>query len=598
MVCGSGSWAARADESASASRAKTGRPHAQAAEQWLLLPVLAAPLPANLSVSSLTEPFEAELRNDGADVLANPDAARMFETRHSSEPVQLSSEETARLMRSVGQAARHLAVGALPQGQQAMEGIYALSAPARDYLNRDPARARKIFDTCLMTAYLWEREHQSAQALRQMLECSRSFPGFRPEGRAYPPELREVFEHARQQLNQMPATTLLVTSKQGNSCSVRLNGIEMGKSPMSFSEVRAGSMRVQLECDSGTTGRVHSLELKAGENKLAMDPALEAVAHSNGALWLGYASEGDRGHRADADVETIRQVVGATRCVQLLVDGSDYPRVRLRVQNGGTQAVASLSYSPGKGYSHEAVVAAIKALRGGVHAQPSAPLAAAASEPLEFEQGAADADDDSGASAQSADKDAREPSQVDDQSLVPGIVLAVAGVSALSVSWVLYTKRQDVRWAIPADPDGIPLAEVSSYSRSATYILGLAGAGSLLLALSDYFWLPNDPGVPALAWVAGGLGAVITLTGIAFSIWGTHCSPTPFTGEYPRVCEAYSADWPFGPLLAMHGLPFMAIPISYALRAAWRVPGVDVSMRIGTLPAYGNANGLLIEGVF
>jgi hypothetical protein len=597
MVCGSGSWPVRADDSASGSRAKTGRAHPQTAEPWLLLPVLAAPLPANLSVSSLTEPFEAELRSEGVDVLANPDAARMFETRHSSEPVQLSSEETARLMRSVGQAARHLAVGALPQAQQAMEGIYALSAPARDYLNRDPARARKIFDTCLMTAYLWERQHQSAQALRQMLECSRSFPGFRPEGRAYPPELREVFEQARQQLNQLPATTLLVTSKQGNSCSVRLNGIEMGKSPISFSEVRAGSMRVQLECDSGATGRVHSLELKAGENKLAIDPAFDAVAHSSGALWLGYASEGDRGHRADADVETIRQLVGATRPVQLLVDGSDYPRVRLRVQNGGPQAVASLSYSPGKGYSHEAVTAAIKALRG-AHAQPTAALSAAVSEPLEFEQGAADADGDSGASAKSADKDEREPLQVDDQSLVPGIVLAVAGVSALSVSWVLYAKRQNVRWAMPSDPEGIPLAEVSSYSRSATYILGLAGAGSLLLALSDYFWLPNNPGVPALAWVAGGLGAVVTLTGIAFSIWGTHCPRTPYTGDYPRVCEAFSADWPFGPLLAMQGLPFMAIPISYALRAAWRVPGVEISMRIGTLPAYGNANGLLIEGVF
>ncbi|HEX4351761.1 MAG TPA: hypothetical protein VHZ95_02580, partial [Polyangiales bacterium] len=379
---------ARADHGAHSER--DDRERVDKGGPFLFVPVLSGPLPAEVNVSQLTAAFEAELRNVGADVLANTDAARNFENRHSSEPVRLDSDEMSRLLRNVGQAARHLALGELPQAQQAMEGVYALSGPARDYLNREAARARKIFDTCLMTAYLWERDHQSAQALRQMLECSRSFPGFRPEGRAYPPELREVFEQAKAQLNQSPGTTLFVTSKQGNSCGVRLNGIELGKSPMSFSDVRSGITRVQLECEPGAAGRIHAVELKAGENKLTIDPVFDAAVHSNGALWLSYGQEGERNKRADVDSETIRQALGAIRPVELVVDGGTYPRVHLRVLADGSREIATLSYTA-DGYNHDAVVAAIKALR---NAKRSQPMAAVANDDSEANAGPVELDEE------------------------------------------------------------------------------------------------------------------------------------------------------------------------------------------------------------
>jgi hypothetical protein len=594
--CGAGVTSARADQHSQAAphtgRATKGQAAAKG-ESWLFVPVLASPLPANVNVAQLSAAFEAELRSAGMDVLANTDAARSFESRHSSEPVRLDSDEMTRLLRSVGQAARHLALGDLPQAQQAMEGVYALSGPARDYLNREAARARKIFDTCLMTAYLWERDHQSAQALRQMLECSRSFPGFRPEGRAYPPELREVFEQARQQLNQLPATTLYVTSKQERSCGVRLNGIELGKSPMSFSDVRAGITRVQLECEAGAAGRIHSVELKAGENKLSIDSAFDSAVHSNGALWLKYRDEAERGRRGDTDSDTIRQVMGVTRSVQLLVDGSTYPRVRVRAVFDTPREFATLSYSAGEGYNHEAVVAAVKALQGAAHPQPTAALASAESSgPIEL-----DTEPDEAPLEEPPAPPAPPAAELDEQALAPGLVLAAVGVGGLATSWVLYAQRQNVR-KTPYPADGIPASEISAYDTSGVVVLAVGGASALVLSISDYFWLPNDPGIPALAWVTGGVGAAVALTGLGFAIFGTTCDRYTEGYDVPRVCQSFTADYTFGPLLAMQGLPLLAVPLSYALRAAFRPSGVEVSLRVGPLQAGSRAQGLTVVGVF
>jgi hypothetical protein len=48
----------------------------------------------------------------------------------------------------------------------------------------------------------------------------------------------------------------------------------------------------------------------------------------------------------------------------------------------------------------------------------------------------------------------------------------------------------------------------------------------------------------------------------------------------------------------MHGLPLVAVPLSYALRAALRPTGVEVSVSVGPIQASSSAQGLWVEGVF
>src|SRR5262245_20988618 len=131
--------------------------HADGAPRWLLLPVLTGDQSRTPEPSALTRDVESELRAANRSVLANVAAAEQFESQVSAEPVQLGSDELKRASQSISRAARHLALGELPEAQRAAQTISLLSAPARDFLNRDPARARKIFDNCVMTAYLYER---------------------------------------------------------------------------------------------------------------------------------------------------------------------------------------------------------------------------------------------------------------------------------------------------------------------------------------------------------------------------------------------------------------------------------------------------------
>jgi len=606
-----GSWALLWAASITSPAHAQGRPD----ERWLFVPVLAGPPPRDISMPQLSSPFEIELRASSLSAVSNGDAAMLFEARHSSEPVKLNTDEMSRLLRSVGQAARHLALGELPQAQQAMEGVYALSGPARDYLNREAARARKIFDTCLMTAYLWERDQKRPQALRQMLECSRSFPGFRPEGRAYPPEVREIFEQAKQQLNQEAATTLLVQSRQSSGCGVRLNGIEVGKSPMSFSDARAGITRVQLECQPGVAGRIHSIELKPGENRLDVDPAFDAVVHSQGGLWLQYDSEAARTARMDADLLQVQKAVGAQRVVGLLVDGTSYPRVRVRALTPAPpHDVATLSYSVGEGYSPEAVAAALKSLRGmGKKAAPAASARSGSSNglvmPAEergdatielFSQPLPPAPPEEPEPAPPPPPPAEPESQ---QNIGVGLLLAAAGIGGVTVGWVLYTKRyQHNRISNNPEETGADYS-VATPVPQAGWTLFATGAGLLTLTISEYFWLPEAQGVPPWAYVMGGLGAAVVAAGVGLMAVGPDCPDKPSGEDFPVECFSYSSQNIFGPMLAMHGLPLLGIPIAYGLRALSQPPEEEegepetpVAFNVLTPPSGGVV--LQVRGVF
>jgi hypothetical protein len=568
-------------------------------ERWLFVPVLTAQPSREITITQLTSPFEIELRANNQSALGNADASQLFETRHSSEPVKLNSDEMSRLLKSVGQAARHLALGELPQAQQAMEGVYSLSGPARDYLNREAARARKIFDTCLMTAYLWERDHKRQQALRQMLECSRNFPGFRPEGRAYPPELRDVFEQAKLQLSQEAATTLLVQSRHTSGCGVRLNGIEVGKSPMSFSDVRAGVMRVQLECQPGVAGRIHSIELKPGENRLEIDPSFDAVAHSNGSLWLQYETAAIRSARLDKDLDQIAKAIGAVKVVGLVVEGSSYPRVHVHSSGPPARDVASLSYSVGEGYNSEALAAALKALQPKQARRPQQQASVAA--PVELS-----APPPPLAAPEPVQPAAVEPET--DQNIVAGALLATAGVAGLATGWILYTLRYDQQIDISNMQmlgGEVPFNEIQPAAP-----LAAIGVGALVLSISDYFWPPDDEGVPAWAWVAGGLGVAVVGAGIAVAAATSDCvvndAPVMSSemdimaadGTEPTVCGQYWTDSSgiFGPMIALHGMPLISLPIAYAIRAALHTDAKQTTFNLGT-PAGGGVL-MTVRGVF
>jgi MYXO-CTERM domain-containing protein len=83
---------------------------------------------------------------------------------------------------------------------------------------------------------------------------------------------------------------------------------------------------------------------------------------------------------------------------------------------------------------------------------------------------------------------------------------------------------------------------------------------------SDYFWLPAAKKAPAWAWGVGVAGLAVSGVGLGLALAGTDCNIAD-----PHVaCQTFTADASFGPLLMMHGLPLLAVPLTYVVRGATR----------------------------
>jgi hypothetical protein len=177
------------------------------------------------------------------------------------------------------------------------------------------------------------------------------------------------------------------------------------------------------------------------------------------------------------------------------------------------------------------------------------------------------------------------------QQVVAGTVLGVVGVGSIATGWVFYVLRQQVRTKLFAE-GVIPTSEVDAFRGRGYLSLAAVGLGATLLAVSDYFWLPDEPGVPAWAWSVGALGVATGIVGLAIGVLGPQCD----LGDERLTCQSAVGDSVFGPLLAIHALPLLAVPLAYALRGWSRPAGVEVSVSWGDALASGP--GLSVAGRF
>jgi hypothetical protein len=213
-------------------------------------------------------------------------------------------------------------------------------------------------------------------------------------------------------------------------------------------------------------------------------------------------------------------------------------------------------------------------------ASQSAPRASAATEPL----------------ATPAQSEVAPPrAAASDRQVVLGAVLGIVGAGGIAAGWVFYALRQHVRTQLPptvADAPLVSLADVDRFHNHGYRSLVAAGLGASLLAVSDLFWLPDEVGVPTWAWAVGALGAATGLVALGVGVLGTHCDIAD-----PRLtCQSFSADSTFGPLLALHALPLLAVPLAYAVRIALRPAAVEVSLQWSGASALGP--GLSVAGRF
>jgi hypothetical protein len=530
----------------SASSHASARP----ADRWLVVPVITAPTQAPaLSPRSLFLPFEAQLGRERA-VDANENAVVRFEAEHSSEPVRVSDAQMKQLLQNVGEGARSLGFGKRKEAQEELAPIESLSAPMRDYFKRESQHAQLLFDACTYTAYLLVRDKQPEQGDSQMERCVRAFPGYEPHQQL----VRKMFQRARESVSREPHGSIVIEGG-ANDCTTRINGIETSKN--SIVDIATGARRVQLECGADKPGRIHVVMVHEGENHIVIDPRFDAAVHSDGALWLSYSDDAARNAHLRDDADTLEKILGS-HVALLVVERSSYGSLSVHVGTSTRRDVSLLPFASGTGYRAPDVQAAVQMLLSTAPAtampgeRPRHPVLIQARLEPELDP-----------------RPARHTTEMNlGVRLGLGLSLGVVGVAGLSVSWGMYAKRLSLR--THSYVGQIDRGTLHQFDDAATWLGGAGAIGDAFIIGAESFLLPEaQDTVPTAAWIVGGAGAALALTGVGFAVFGEHCRPRLATALAP--CTGFAADSTFGPLLVLHAIPFLSAPITYALRE-WLTP--------------------------
>jgi len=313
------------------------------------------------------------LRARGEHVVDPKAAASELEHKHSRMPVRLQPEELEQLDKALRTLADHLASESLNEARAALEEVERLTPDARDYLNREVNRARRRFHTCLLAAHLFAKEGYDDDAFEQVRKCARDFPGFEPEEGAYMPDsIKSFFRRAREELESIRPATLIVRAETGSTerCRARVNGIDQGEVPARVTDVRADSVRVQLECD-GRSGRIYNLPVQPGTIELVIDPRLDRALDTNATLRLHYPNATIAGELRERHSLQIARVIGVGHVLEVF-DG----RLTRRDLATGATTEADLSKT--------SLEAAVDSVRAAPAQEPAvAPMAAVTADPVE-----------------------------------------------------------------------------------------------------------------------------------------------------------------------------------------------------------------------
>lgn len=554
-------------------------------EGWVLLPVYADHGSHDADVSALAGPLEAQLEALREPVLRGVDASVVFETKHSSDTAKLTDQQIESLLRRLDEAASSLALGDQAQGEKAMQELRKLPG-ASDYLNRETARAARVFSACLLNAHLLQRAGRDADAQSRALDCVRSFPMAQADKRG-PPAMRKLFEEAAARFAQEPHGSLTVRSTRGTTCIVRLNGLAIGTAPVTIERIMLGPAHIELECQDDP-GRRHAAWIHPGANETAIDPVFDAAIRTTGGLHLQYSSTQERDERLQSDAEAIRSALNVRRLVTLSVQTQPDKKVVVKPRLVGHPELAPLAfagvYEPGK---VRTVAEALKTL------SPRPPEAAQEAVSQRETGTENEARLDPGPRTGLGPQDARRWERDGEQDLAIGATLGVLGVGGIATSWVLLSQRQTLRRVGFSRLDYGPL---DTYEERGTWALLSGGLGSGLLTASEFFWLPlmrRASPVPVWAWIAGGVGVAAAVGGLGLTL-GKHCGPQLIDPRVHRAagCGSPADDSTFGPLLMMQAVPLLTVPVVYALRRNSRThTSIQASLR-------GDGGGLMVRGHF
>lgn len=547
-----------------------------ATKRWLVVPALDGERSAREAtgieaVHRAAEALRTELVLRGESTLAPDRASEQFEALGSAPAPDVSQTDIDRWVARSRAAVRYLARADYKAARRELKAAQHLANRAAEELNREAARAQQVLDTCLFMVRAYIETKNTEEARRQARECRQLVPRVEPSAFRHTPEVRDLLAEVDAQMASEAPGTVAVTSDPAG-CLFRINGVEVGRTPLDGIELPVGLYRMQIECDPGERGRIHRVRMVSGANRLSFDGAFERAVHSRPVLHLSYPSTdawGERmAHAAHADA-----VLGGER--ELVVSRLGGSTLRID-SNGDGLEPASVWIPAGAGAPDtDDVGRALDALLAGrsIDFTGAHPLARASWQAKPPE---ATPPPPSRASPPAVAVEERESSPRPREQRIAGWTLFGLGVASVGASIGLHVWRGELGERFVRSPASLSDAERWNDVRIAVWTT--AAFGGAAVSASMPLLLPDRRRTPWWGWALGALGLGLTGYAIYEGVTMTGC-PEPFIADDAAVRACVERGQAAGRLsLALAGAaPLLTVPLVYLIRPLRAEPSVSVS---------------------
>ena len=261
-----------------------------ATKRWLVVPAIdgersVRELAGIEAAHRAAEAFRTELVLRGESTYAPDRASEQFEALGSAPAPEVSQSDIDRWVERSGAAVRYLARADYKAARRELKAAQHLANRAAEELNREAARAQQVLDTCLFMVRAYVETNKPEEARRQARECRQLVPRVEPSAFRHTPEVHDLLAEVDAQMASEAPGTVAVTSDPAG-CLFRINGVEMGRTPLDGIELPVGLYRMQVECDPGKRGHIPRVRVASGANRLSFDGALERAVHTRPVLHL------------------------------------------------------------------------------------------------------------------------------------------------------------------------------------------------------------------------------------------------------------------------------------------------------------------------
>lgn len=527
---------------------------------------------ASVSIDTLhvtAESLRQELSVRGEKVWPADRAAERFEVLGSAPAPRVSQRDIDRWVERSRAAVRYLARADYKAARRALKAAQRLADRAAEELNREAARAQQVLDTCLFMVRAHVETQNEGEARQQARECRQLVPRVEPSAFRHTPEVRALLAEVDAQIAAEAPGTLEVTSEP-SGCLVRVNGVELGRSPVSDIELPVGTYRLQVECDEGRRGRIHRMSVVSGPNVFAFDAKLEAAVRTRPVLHLQYASREDWAERTE-HVRDLAGVLGADEALVLSSVGAAEVRVDLVSE---TYRSASVWVSAVEGaLEGEDTRRAFDALLEGRSVDFTGPHPIARPSWM-AERQAPPVDAAPIAVAQPEPPPAETPRP--QARRIAGWSLLGAGVASIGTSLGLHLWRGNLGDDFAAMPANLSAAQPWNDVRIGVWTTAAFGGGAASAAMP--LLLPEGTQTPWWGWMSGAVGLGLTAYAIYEGVTMTGC-PEPFVADAAAVRACVDRGQEAGRVsLALAGAaPLLTVPLVYLVRPLRTKPSVFVS---------------------